>query len=51
MYGKYMSVAKKYPAHAESAYNEGDLVEIQEGCPISKTKPWTVTNWGAGCFD
>jgi small subunit ribosomal protein S17 len=35
MYGKYMSVSKKYHAHAESAYNEGDLIEIQEGRPIS----------------
>jgi small subunit ribosomal protein S17 len=36
-------VSKKYHAHAEAAYNEGDLVEIQEGRPISKTKAWTVT--------
>jgi hypothetical protein len=50
MYGKYMSVSKKYHAHAEAAYNEGDLVEIQEGRPISKTKAWTVTKLRAGCF-
>jgi small subunit ribosomal protein S17 len=43
MYGKYMSASKKYHAHAEAAYNEGDPVEIQEGRPISKTKAWTVT--------
>jgi hypothetical protein len=50
MYGKYVSVSKKYHAHAEAAYNEGDLVEIQEGRPISKTKAWTVTKLRAGCF-
>jgi small subunit ribosomal protein S17 len=50
MYGKYMSVSKKYHAHAEAAYNEGDLVEIQEGRPIFKTKAWTVTKLRAGCF-
>ncbi len=31
MYGKYMSVSKKCHPHAEPAYSEGDLVEIQEG--------------------
>ncbi len=43
IYGKYISVSKKYHAHAETPFNEGDLVEIQEGRPISKTKAWTVT--------
>jgi small subunit ribosomal protein S17 len=43
LYGKYLTSSKKYHAHAEAAYNEGDLVEIQEGRPISKTKAWTVT--------
>jgi small subunit ribosomal protein S17 len=43
IYGKYISQSKKYHAHAEAQYNEGDLVEIQEGRPISKTKAWTVT--------
>jgi hypothetical protein len=31
-------VSKKHHAHAEVAYNEGDLFEIQEGRPISKNK-------------
>ena len=30
----------------------GDLVEIEEGRPISKTKAWTVTPLvGASCAD
>jgi small subunit ribosomal protein S17 len=35
--------SKKYHAHAEAAYNEGDTVEIQECRPLSKTKSWVVT--------
>jgi len=43
VYGKYIVQSTKYHAHAESPYKEGDLVEIREGRPISKTKAWTVT--------
>jgi len=44
IYGKYVVQSKKYHAHDESnTYNEGDLVEIQETRPISKTKAWTVS--------
>lgn len=43
VYGKYIVQSTKYHAHAETPFNEGDLVEIQEGRPISKTKAWTVT--------
>jgi small subunit ribosomal protein S17 len=44
LYGKYIARSKKYHAHDETnQYKEGDLVEIQEGRPISKTKAWTVT--------
>jgi len=44
VYGKYMVRSKKYHAHDETnQYNEGDLVEIQEGRPLSRTKAWTVT--------
>ncbi|KKB62235.1 30S ribosomal protein S17 [Robbsia andropogonis] len=44
IYGKYVVRSKKYHAHDESnTYNEGDLVEIQESRPISKTKAWTVS--------
>lgn len=44
IYGKYVVQSKKYHAHDESnTYNEGDLVEIQETRPLSKTKAWTVS--------
>ena len=43
VFGKYVTRSKKYHAHAETPYNEGDLVEIQEGRPISKTKAWYVS--------
>ncbi len=44
LYGKVMVQSKKY--HADVAVNvaaEGDLVEIEECAPISKTKAWRVT--------
>jgi small subunit ribosomal protein S17 len=42
--GKTITRSTKYHAHvASGAYQEGDLVEIAEGRPISKTKSWTVT--------
>jgi small subunit ribosomal protein S17 len=43
VYAKYIVQSTKYHAHAETPYAEGDLVEIQEGRPISRTKSWTVT--------
>jgi small subunit ribosomal protein S17 len=43
LYGKYLTQSKRYHAHAEAAYNEGDIVEIQESRPISRTKAWIVT--------
>lgn len=43
LYGKYIVRSRKYLAHAEEAYNEGDLVEIQEGRPMSRRKSWIVT--------
>jgi small subunit ribosomal protein S17 len=43
-FGKIITRSSKYHAHvAEGAYQEGDLVEIAECRPISKTKSWTVT--------
>jgi len=43
MYGKYVVRTTKYHAHDETnQVNEGDLVEIAETRPISKTKTWTV---------
>jgi small subunit ribosomal protein S17 len=44
LYGKIIERSKKYHAHDESnQVKTGDVVEIQEGRPISKTKSWTVT--------
>lgn len=43
VYGKYVVRTTKYHAHDESnQVNEGDLVEIAETRPVSKTKTWTV---------
>lgn len=44
IYGKYVVRSKKYHAHDDAnTYKEGDLVEIQETRPISKTKAWAVS--------
>ena len=43
-FGKIITRSSKYHAHvASGAFQEGDLVEIAECRPISKTKAWTVT--------
>ena len=42
--GKTVTRSRKYHAHSEkNEYKEGDLVEIAECRPLSKTKSWTVT--------
>jgi small subunit ribosomal protein S17 len=42
--GKTVTRSSKYHAHVPSGeYKNGDLVEIAECRPISKTKSWTVT--------
>ena len=43
VYGKYVVQSKKYHAHTEDSFNEDDVVEIQEGKPVSRTKSWYVT--------
>jgi small subunit ribosomal protein S17 len=44
LYGKYIVKSNKYHAHDETnALNEGDLVEIAESRPLSRTKTWAVT--------
>lgn len=44
LYGKIVARSSKYHAHDENGdYKMGDVVEIAEGRPISKTKFWTVT--------
>ena len=42
--GKTLTRSRKYHAHVESGeLGEGDLVEIAECRPISRTKSWKVT--------
>lgn len=42
--GKIITRSQKYHAHAEvNDFHLGDLVEIAETRPISKTKAWRVT--------
>jgi small subunit ribosomal protein S17 len=44
LYGKIVARTSKYHAHDENGiYKMGDMVEIAEGRPISKTKSWSVT--------
>ena len=44
LYGKIVAKSSKYHAHDENnEYKMGDVVEIAETRPISKTKAWTVT--------
>jgi small subunit ribosomal protein S17 len=44
LYGKFVTRTRKYHAHDEAGeYHEGDLVEIEECRPLSKTKAWRVT--------
>ena len=41
IYKKTVRSSKKYRAHDEAnAYKVGDVVQIQESRPISKTKTW-----------
>ena len=43
IYGKYMRRSKKYHVHDENnELNVGDIVQIRECRPISKTKSWTL---------
>jgi small subunit ribosomal protein S17 len=42
--GKTLTRSKKYHAHVDSGdIKLGDLVEIAECRPLSRTKSWTVT--------
>ena len=44
LYGKIVGQSRKYHAHDEKGeYHLGDVVEIAESRPISKTKNWVVT--------
>jgi small subunit ribosomal protein S17 len=42
--GKILNRSRKYHAHVEGLEaHDGDLVQIEETAPISKTKAWRVT--------
>ena len=44
LYGKYINKSNKFHAHDEkNEINEGDVVQITEHKPISKSKSWVVT--------
>ncbi len=44
LYGKIVGKSSKFHAHDEKGeYKLGDLVEITESRPISKTKNWIAT--------
>ena len=44
LYGKIVARSNKYHAHDENGeYKMGDIVEITESRPISKTKSWVVS--------
>ncbi len=43
VYGKYIRRSKKYHVHDnENTMNIGDVVQIKECRPMSKTKSWTL---------
>jgi len=45
VYGKVLIRSKKYHAHNEgNTAKAGDLVQIEETRPISRTKAWRVTD-------
>ncbi len=44
LYGKIVAKSSKYHAHDENGqYGLGDVIEITESKPISKTKNWVAT--------
>ena len=44
LYGKIVAKTSKYHAHDENnEFKNGDVVEISESRPVSKTKAWVVT--------
>ena len=44
LYGKIVGKSSKYHAHVEKGeYKMGDMIEITESRPISKTKNWVTT--------
>ena len=44
LYDKIVAKSSKYHAHDENnAYHVGDVIEITESRPLSKTKNWVAT--------
>ena len=44
LYGKIVGKSSKYHAHDENnEYKTGDVIEITESRPLSKTKNWVAT--------
>ncbi len=44
LYGKIVGHSSKYHAHDEKGeYHLGDIIEITESRPLSKTKNWVAT--------
>ncbi|MDD2608247.1 MAG: 30S ribosomal protein S17 [Giesbergeria sp.] len=44
LYGKIVTKSSKYHAHDENGeYKLGDVIEITESRPLSKTKNWVAT--------
>ncbi|MCW5320397.1 30S ribosomal protein S17 [Verminephrobacter aporrectodeae] len=44
LYGKIVAKSSKYHAHDErSEYHLGDVIEITESRPLSRTKNWVAT--------
>ena len=44
LYGKIVGKSSKYHAHDENnEYKTGDVIEIAESRPLSKTKNWVAT--------
>lgn len=44
LYGKIVGMSSKYHAHDEKGeYKLGDVIEITESRPLSKTKNWVAT--------
>ena len=44
LYGKIVIKSSKYHAHDETGqFHTGDVIEIEESKPISKTKNWVAT--------
>lgn len=45
LYGKFIRRSNKFHAHDETnQYQIGDVIEITESRPISKTKSWVATS-------